>query len=501
MNAAVKICDSATPLETANPANRRGPFRPDALVSPRLRIDGAVSLRRMRALDMTLLVVSGMISFSDLVLSNWNKTPLGNVAPTLLPILALIVMPGIIGFYRVERRENPLLHLARLFIILFTGFFAARAALVWSPDAARVSTALTRWALMSGALLTGLHLLWIGLMRYWRAKGRLTPNVIIVGATRHARTLIETALQRRDVNILGVFDDRLSRNPDAVCGVPVLGNLQDLTGHKIMPYIDQIVIAIDTSARARVQDIVGKLSGLPNKVSLLVDIDSDSRRNAALSRLSNLPMARVSGVATDEDKALVKRIQDLAIASLALIVFAPVMALVALAIRLDSPGPIFFRQRRHGFNNEAIHVWKFRSMRTETADPTAAQQVTRGDPRVTRVGRFIRKTSLDELPQLFNVLAGDMSLVGPRPHAIGMKTGDDDSARLVTEYAWRHRVKPGMTGWAQIKGSRGAMHTPEDVQRRIALDIAYIERHSFWLDLYIMLMTVPCLLGDAKTVR
>jgi lipopolysaccharide/colanic/teichoic acid biosynthesis glycosyltransferase len=140
-------------------------------------------------------------------------------------------------------------------------------------------------------------------------------------------------------------------------------------------------------------------------------------------------------------------------------------------------------------------------MRHELADPTAAHQVCACDERVTRVGRFIRKTSLDELPQLINVLGGEMSLVGPRPHPIGMRTGSEESSRLVAEYAWRHRMKPGMTGWAQINGSRGPVDTPEAVRERVALDIDYIERQSFWLDVYILAMTLPTLLGDRHHVR
>jgi lipopolysaccharide/colanic/teichoic acid biosynthesis glycosyltransferase len=162
---------------------------------------------------------------------------------------------------------------------------------------------------------------------------------------------------------------------------------------------------------------------------------------------------------------------------------------------------VFFRQRRHGFNNEAILVWKFRSMRHEAADAKAARQVTADDDRVTKVGKFIRKTSLDELPQLFNVLRGEMSMVGPRPHAIGMKSGDVESEKLVARYAHRHRMKPGVTGWAAINGSRGPVDTAELVQERVALDIEYIERQSFWLDLYIIAMTIPCLLGDRSAVR
>ena len=140
-------------------------------------------------------------------------------------------------------------------------------------------------------------------------------------------------------------------------------------------------------------------------------------------------------------------------------------------------------------------------MRIEMTDATAAVQVQAKDQRITRLGRFIRRTSLDELPQLFNVLDGDMSLVGPRPHAIGMKTGHEDSARLVADYAWRHRIKPGMTGWAAIHGSRGPLNSAEDVRRRVSYDVEYIERQNIWLDLYIMAMTVPCLLGDRDAVR
>ena len=189
------------------------------------------------------------------------------------------------------------------------------------------------------------------------------------------------------------------------------------------------------------------------------------------------------------------------ICCLAMVVAAPVMVLVALAVRLDSPGPIFFRQRRHGFNNEAITVWKFRSMRVEATDHTAARQVSRDDDRVTRVGKIIRKLSLDELPQLFNVITGEMSLVGPRPHPIGMKTAGEDAASLVWSYAWRHRMKPGLTGWAQINGSVGAIDTPELVRRRVMLDVEYIERHSFWLDIYILAMTIPALIMTRDAVR
>jgi len=268
-----------------------------------------------------------------------------------------------------------------------------------------------------------------------------------------------------------------------------------------MPYVDRIVITVPSEARARINALLDRLKVLPNEITLLLDNEGEAQEAEAIDRIANIPLTRISGAEINQGKALAKRAQDLIVGTIALFMVAPIMLMVALAVKLDSPGPIFFRQRRHGFNNEEIVVWKFRSMRTDASDAKAARQISADDDRVTRVGKFIRKTSLDELPQLINVLTGEMSLVGPRPHAIGMKTGDVESSRLVAEYAHRHRMKPGMTGWAAINGSRGAVDTPELVRQRVALDVEYIERQSFWLDLYIMFMTIPCLLGDSETVR
>ena len=177
------------------------------------------------------------------------------------------------------------------------------------------------------------------------------------------------------------------------------------------------------------------------------------------------------------------------------------LALIALAVKLESPGPALFSQERYGFNNRIFKVYKFRSLKIEDQDDKAAKQVIAGDSRITRVGRFIRKTSLDELPQLMNVIKGDMSLVGPRPHAVGMRTGDIESYKLVEEYAHRLKVKPGITGWAQINGSRGPLHHAEEVTRRVKLDVEYIERRSILFDLMIMIKTIPCLFGDRENIR
>jgi exopolysaccharide biosynthesis polyprenyl glycosylphosphotransferase len=189
-----------------------------------------------------------------------------------------------------------------------------------------------------------------------------------------------------------------------------------------------------------------------------------------------------------------KWIFDKTIAGLALILLAPEMAAVAVAIRLDSRGPVLFKQKRYGFNNELIEVYKFRSMYTDRCDAAALRLVTKDDPRVTKVGRFIRKTSLDELPQLFNVLKGNLSLVGPRPHAISAKADDRLYGEVVDGYFARHKVKPGITGWAQINGWRGETDTEEKLVKRIEHDLEYIENWSVLFDLYILLKTPSSLL-------
>jgi exopolysaccharide biosynthesis polyprenyl glycosylphosphotransferase len=194
---------------------------------------------------------------------------------------------------------------------------------------------------------------------------------------------------------------------------------------------------------------------------------------------------------------VMKWVFDKIVGSLMLILLSPVLLLTALAVKLDSPGPVLFRQKRFGFNNDLVEVFKFRSMYVDKLDQGAAKLVTKGDPRVTRVGRFIRKTSLDELPQLLNVVFfGNLSLVGPRPHALQAKAADRLYDQVVDGYFARHRVKPGITGWAQIHGWRGETDTQDKIQKRVEHDLYYIENWSLLLDLLIILKTPASLLGD-----
>jgi Undecaprenyl-phosphate glucose phosphotransferase len=474
-------------------------LRPKVLLPARSRLSGVMIARLIGGVDVMVVSAATLAIVSRGAAATLLGAPVREILPLIVGCYVAFWMLRVSGAYDLGRREGLSGHLGRVAVGAGAASAAALAVGVFmGADSFHVSAV---WASVATLAILTAHICAWAMVRRWRAHGRLTPNVVIVGATENAFKLVKSALESRDIAVLGVFDDRLDRAPATVHGVPVLGDTHHLLEHRILPYVDRIVITVTAASQSRVRQLIDRLRLLPNAVTLFWDVEGQDTRTATLERLARLPLAEISGADDADRRVLLKRIQDLALGAAALLIAAPIMAAVALAVRLDSPGPILFRQRRHGFNNEPITVWKFRSMQHELADLNAAQQVCACDERVTRVGRFIRKTSLDELPQLINVLRGEMSLVGPRPHAIGMKTGSEESSRLVAEYAWRHRMKPGITGWAQINGSRGPVDTPDAVRQRVALDIDYIERQSFWFDLYILAMTVPTLLGDRHHVR
>jgi exopolysaccharide biosynthesis polyprenyl glycosylphosphotransferase len=214
--------------------------------------------------------------------------------------------------------------------------------------------------------------------------------------------------------------------------------------------------------------------------------------------VGNIPLLSVFKKPMTDWDYVVKAVEDRVVAILSLAISLPLIIIIAIAIKLDSPGHVFFRQRRHGFNNELIEVWKFRTMYEEMEDPDCTVQTSRNDSRVTRVGAFLRRTSLDELPQLFNVLKGEMSIVGPRPHALETKAEGRFFWEVVDTYAARHKVKPGITGWAQVNGWRGETDTAEKIRRRVDYDLYYIENWSLWLDIWIIIKSWPIVFHDTR---
>ena len=372
------------------------------------------------------------------------------------------------------------------------------ASAVLAPNA-RADGALSAIIPLAGLLLAALHAAFALWIKAAHRKGAFAENVVIIGATDAAQRFLDRAVKTGDARVVAIFDDRLGRSPAKIGQAPVCGGLDDLLEWPSLAHVDRIVIAVPAKAEERVRALMKTLRGVPQRIDLLLDVRAESVRGKGYAHLAEAPVARLSGASSAGGRTLIKRAQDLILSSALIVLFAPLMALIALGVKLTSNGPVVFKQRRHGFNNRIITIYKFRTMRHEAH--AQLRQVCARDPRITALGRFLRRTSLDELPQLFNVLSGEMSLVGPRPHAVGMRASERELSDIVAEYAHRHRVKPGLTGWAQINGSRGPIETPKLVRERVRLDLDYVMRASLWFDLWIVLRTIPALFGDRKVTR
>ena len=331
------------------------------------------------------------------------------------------------------------------------------------------------------------------LVRRWTREGRLDRRTVVVGADANGESLIRSLAAQRDsdVHVVGVFDDRGDERSAASCGgVPKLGSVNDLVAFARGTRVDLVIFSLPISAESRLLQMLKKLWVLPVDIRLSAHSNKLHFRPRSYSYIGAVPVLDIFDKPIADWDVVMKWLFDKIVGSLALICAAPIMLMVAIAVKLDSKGPVLFKQKRYGFNNESIDIYKFRSMYADQADLTASKLVTKGDPRVTRVGRFIRKTSFDELPQLFNVVfTGSLSLVGPRPHAVHAKAENRLYDEAVDGYFARHRVKPGITGWAQIHGWRGETDSQEKIQRRVEHDLYYIENWSILLDLYIVAQT------------
>jgi Undecaprenyl-phosphate glucose phosphotransferase len=349
------------------------------------------------------------------------------------------------------------------------------------------------------AALVAERLLLRAIVRSWAREGRLDRRTIIVGSDENGEKLVEALNVQADsdIEILGVFDDRNdSRALDTCAGAAKLGKVDDIVEFARRTRVDLVLFALPISAEARILEMLKKLWVLPVDLRLSAHTNRLRFRPRAYSYLGKVPTLDVFEAPITDWDLVMKWLFDHVVGALVLLLAAPVMALVALAVKLDSPGPVLFRQKRFGFNNERIDVFKFRSLYHDQADPLASKVVTKNDSRVTRVGRFIRRTSLDELPQLFNVVfKSNLSLVGPRPHAVQGKLQSQLFDEAVDGYFARHRVKPGITGWAQINGWRGEIDNEEKIQKRVEFDLYYIENWSVLFDLYILLKTPLALIS------
>jgi Undecaprenyl-phosphate glucose phosphotransferase len=329
------------------------------------------------------------------------------------------------------------------------------------------------------------------------AKDAFKQRIAIVGGGQAAEETLNLLEQStgEDFEVVGLFDDRFdNRSPESINKHKKLGTISDLAPFAREHAIDLIIVAIPLAAETRMLQILKRLWELPVDIRISGAAGKLKLSRTSYTYMGNLPLLTAFERPLSGWDDILKSLLDRAIALCAIVTLAPVMAAVAIAVRWESKGPVIFKQKRFGFNNQLVEVYKFRSMFTDMSDAAASKLVTKDDPRVTRVGRIIRKTSLDELPQLFNVLKGTLSLVGPRPHATQAKAAGTLYDEVVDGYFARHKVKPGITGWAQINGWRGETDTREKIEQRVKHDLEYIDRWSLGFDLYILAKTPLALL-------
>ena len=354
------------------------------------------------------------------------------------------------------------------------------------------------WYVMGTVVLGALRLVVRRIVMALTKSGRVKRRTVIVGGGKPAEELIRAIHESadNDIDLIGLFDDREDkRSPEIVAHCPKLGNVDELIEFARHTPLDLVIVCMPLSAEDRVLHMLRRLWVLPVDIRLSAHMSRLKLAPSAYSYIGDVAMFDMADRPISDWNLVYKWVFDKVVALVALILLSPIMIATAIAIRLESKGPILFIQKRHGFNNELINIYKFRSMYVDQGDSNASKLVTRDDPRVTRVGRFIRKTSIDELPQLFNVLKGELSIVGPRPHALQAKADNMVYSEAVGGYFARHRVKPGITGLAQINGWRGETDTLEKLEQRVNHDLHYIENWTPFLDMYILFMTPFSLLS------
>lgn len=335
-------------------------------------------------------------------------------------------------------------------------------------------------------------------LRAWQRAGRLGTRVAVLGTGAAARRLLRTldTSTPDGFHVVGVYDDRAAQLPALLLGYRLRGTVDDLVREGRDLGVEAVLVTESASPADSLVEMLNKLSVLSVDIHVCPPDFGLRFRDIRLDRLGGRTVLNVLRRPLGHWHRLAKTLEDRILGLMILLLIAPLMVAIAILIKIDSPGPVFFRQRRYGYDNQLFEVLKFRTMRHDQRDEKGEQLTRRNDSRITRLGRFLRRTSLDELPQFVNVLRGDMSIVGPRPHATAAKAGDVLYQDAIRYYAARHRMKPGITGWAQVSGWRGETETLEQIRQRVEHDLYYIENWSVMFDIEIILRTFLVLRGN-----
>jgi len=325
---------------------------------------------------------------------------------------------------------------------------------------------------------------------YMHARGWRVTRMAIIGAGDLGQRVCNTLLKARMLGHqpIAFYDDDPQKLGWKLHGVPVVGTIDDLIAKdQVSSEYDEIYIALPLRSEARIKQLLNALADSTVTVKFIPDLFVFDLLHSRMTDIGGIPIVSVyDSPLNNLTNRFFKRIEDIVLSVIILILISPMMLAIAIAIKWTSPGPVFFKQRRYGLNGKEILVWKFRSMNVMENDGLI-KQAQKGDSRLTSIGAFLRRTSLDELPQFFNTLTGRMSIVGPRPHA---RDHNELYRKLIQKYMLRHTVKPGITGWAQINGLRGETDTLEKMEKRVQFDLYYIDNWSLWMDMKIILLTI-----------
>jgi Undecaprenyl-phosphate glucose phosphotransferase len=448
----------------------------------------------MITLDSLVILSSALISYIAIV--SFGE-PDYYVAAVAFVWLVAIMLMNLAGLYDFDPIIRPFAFVDKIIIVFATTFsflLAAAFALKISIEYSRIWTG--SFAISACAATVLFRILAAQVIGRLADRHIFSRNVVIVGSGEQAQKLLNHVDKShpRFITVLGVFTASQQNVAHGVSRYAMLGTIDDLPSYIRNHDVDDVVLSLPWSADDQIIAMMNELRELPVNVYLGADlIGFRLPIRPAPAHFGELPLVEVMGRPLAGWGGIQKAALDYGLGIILTILLLPMMILIVIAIRLESSGPALFRQQRYGFVNRIFDIYKFRTMRHAEAPENKIIQATREDPRITHIGRLLRRLSLDELPQLFNVLNGTMSLVGPRPHAV---QHNEEYARLIRGYFARHRVKPGMTGWAQVNGLRGETKTLEQMETRVQYDIYYVENWSLLLDLKILAITmVICLRG------
>lgn len=428
-------------------------------------------------------VVSYYIKFGKFTFEDYYKDAF------LLGVLLVPVIFSMFDVYRSWRARNPFQQIRQITV----SWGMVILSLVAIASLMKQTIGYSRewfiyWVVTGWVILLVSRLLITSVLKYFRSSGWNSRKVLVVGTDSTAQELVQrvrdTGWAGIEVNGYIADDAESGRQID---GVPVRGGIANIDEIVAAEKIDEVWVVLPITMKEAVLEILRKLQYATVDVRYFLDFKDFRLMNHSITEIMGLPVVNLAESPMHGINRLIKALEDRLLAAVILIVISPLMLVIALLVKFTSPGPVLFKQLRHGWDGRKIKVYKFRTMYVHQEDAGQVTQAVRDDKRITPVGKFLRKTSLDELPQFFNVLQGRMSIVGPRPHAV---QHNEYYKEQIEAYMLRHKVKPGITGWAQVNGWRGETDSLEKMQKRVEYDIFYIENWSLWFDLQIMFMTV-----------